>query len=382
MKESGIATERGSALREQRLGSIDLLRVICAVFVVFEHFCESGIHNAFGFAQASSFPAYVLLRLLYAVARVAVPVFFIISGYLSAESKDRRLGKVITLFAMAYFFSVLPSIASVLLQQARSEAADFGALLKTLVHGLLVKNYYLYLFTALYCLSPYLNLAIGRLGKKQYLRLLVIAFILFSVWSTVINSLIKLTDHEEWTGVFFIGRDGTSMGFNAVNFMMLYLAGAYLRRFPPENAKRSRAVAAVVLVISTAIMTVGKVWFPRIAKTFYYYDSVFVECSALSLFVIVSGLRVPAGRALSFMGRKTFGTYLIHGFASQCIERFVSIEKTVGRGLGGTVLGIAIFVLGVFILSLAITAFFTAVFVPLNRRWKKTRLYNLPFYRE
>ena len=90
----------------KRLGNIDSLRSICAIFVIFEHFCETGVYNAFSYAKETSLVAYVFLLALYSIARVAVPCFFLISGFLSIYSQKQKIGKVITLFAMTFFLFI------------------------------------------------------------------------------------------------------------------------------------------------------------------------------------------------------------------------------------------------------------------------------------
>ena len=100
---------------ENRYTNIDLCRTICAVFVVFEHFCEQSSHNAFGFAYERSFVAFLALKIIYTVARTAVPVFFIISGYLSVYSLNQKLGKILGLFAMVFSYSYISLIGNVII---------------------------------------------------------------------------------------------------------------------------------------------------------------------------------------------------------------------------------------------------------------------------
>ena len=142
---------------KKRDSNIDLLRALCAVFVVFEHFCETDAHNAFGFSETASMPAHILLRLMYGIARVAVPVFFLLSGYLSINSTKQRIGKVINLFFMTAAYSCISYVMVCVYGVIKGEN-NFSILhfMKTCIP----MNYYLYLFCGVYMLSPFLNIIV------------------------------------------------------------------------------------------------------------------------------------------------------------------------------------------------------------------------------
>lgn len=366
---------RGQARRRE--ANIDLLRSICAIFVVFEHFCETSVHNAFGFTLESSIAAYVLLRLIYGIARTAVPVFFLLSGYLSVFSTKQRLGKVINLFVMTGVYQFLQGLAIFVVNHRSGES---GSDLLNVICRLFPQNYYLYLFSALYCFSPYINKALTNLGRKNHFRLIVILFSLFSLWSTGINTICALTDNMDATSWYFTSRTGTSMGFNIANFTMVYIIGCYLRLYYKPNRKKDVCCACVVLICSTIITSTSKILFPTFSKAFMYYDSVFVIVSAVALTIVFLNISMKQDKIICLMGMHTYGVFLIHGFASACVEKVFSIEETVSKGLVGTLLGIVIFVLGVYILALIMTTVVELMASPINSVWKKTKLYNYQFY--
>ena len=345
---------------------------------MFEHFCETTAHNAFGFTLETSMTAHVLLRLIYGIARTAVPVFFLLSGYLSVYSTKQRLGKVINLFVMTGVYQFLQGLASFVVNHNTDELGSDDLL--NVIFGLFPQNYYLYLFCALYCFSPFINMALTNLGKKNHFRLIVILFTLFSLWSTGINTLCSLTDNMDATSWYFTSRTGTSMGFNIANFTMVYIIGCYMRLYYKPNRKKDVCCACVVLICSTIITSVSKILFPTFSKAFLYYDSVFVIVSSVALMIVFLNVRIKSNKIISFMGMHTYGVFLIHGFASACVEKVFSIEETVSKGLVLTLLGIVIFVFGVYILALIMTTVIELMVFPINGVWKKTRLYNYQFY--
>lgn len=359
---------------KKRDANLDFLRGLCAVFVVFEHFCETSAHNAFGFTMASSLSAHIILRLIYGVARTAVPVFFLLSGYLSINSDKQRLGKVINLFFMTASYQFIKCMIPLVAGIIRGKSAL--SFTEIVIHSF-PKNYYLYLFCSLYAFSPFLNKGLKMLGRKNYFRLCVVLFFLFSVWSTLINTV-----PFEFIGVYFTSRTGTSMGFNIANFSMMYIFGGYIRLYYKNNHKRDIIISIVVLLCSTIITTVSKIYFPTLAKPFYYYDSVFIIFSAIALLILFINFHIKPNRIITFMGKHTFGTFLIHGFVSGYVEKIITIESVVSRGLVGTIAGIFIFVIGVYLGALITASVLEFIASPINKYWKETKLYNFRFYLE
>lgn len=366
-----------SSLEKQRLANLDLLRGLCAIFVVFEHFCETSARNAFGFSLEASVSAHLLLRFMYGIARTAVPVFFLLSGYLSIAAHWQKIGKVINLFFMTSAYEALAYIAKCGLAAIKGEA-EFS--LSSFAFSVFPCNYYLYLFSAVYILSPFLNSIVKTMSQKNYLRLIIITFVLFSCWSTVINILSIVVGREGIAGVYFTSLKGTSMGFNIANFASLYLIGGYIRLYYKPNGMKD-LIPAVIVIVACAIITSAVAYLSlNFSKVFLYYDSVFVVIPTIAMLIVFLNIKISSNKILSFMGKHTFGTYLLHGYTSSCIEKIVSIQSVVSRGFGGTLLGIVVFVFGTYVSALLMTGIIEFMVKPLNDMWKRTKIYNCYFY--
>ena len=170
------------------------------------------------------------------------------------------------------------------------------------------------------------------------------------------------------------------MGFNIANFAMLYIFGGYLKLYYKPKYKRDIWLSILVLLSSTCITTIGKIFFPKISKAFLYYDSVFVILAALAMVILFINIKVKSNKIITFMGMHTFGTFLIHGFVNGCLEKIITIESVVSKGFCGTLLGILMFVIGVYLLSLLLTSVLELIAIPINKKWKSTKLYNVQFW--
>lgn len=361
-------------MNKKRFGNLDLLRILCALGIVIEHFCETSAHNAFGFAHESSFTAYVILYILYAFARNAVPIFFITSGYLSIHSSNQKVGKMINLFVMTVVYNWICIIIERVLN------GNLMNLHRVLIDHWMPENYYLYLFCAIYAVSPFVNKMIKQISKKQYARLILVLFLMFSLWSTFIYTYASvILNGEELIRVYFTSRTGTSMGFNVANFFMLYLIGGYIRLYGEEiltSCKTGYKLCAI-MVGCVGIEVIGKLYFPKLSKAFWYYDSIFVIILSVAIVCFFLRLNVRGNKILTFIGGTTYGTFLLHGEANKLIGRKITVEALVSKGFMGTIISIMIHVIGVYALAVMMTAIIQTCSKPFNKVWKKTKFYNI-----
>lgn len=361
---------------ERRSSNLDLLRIIGAVFVIFQHFCEASSHNAFGFAQDSTKVGYGLLALLYGFARIAVPVFMILSGYFSINSSNQRIGKAISLFMMACFYSCLGYFVDTVFQVIRG---TFEFSFMKLVDVLFVNNYYLYLFCGVYALSPFLNKGLTILSQKQYKTLILISILLFSIWSTGVNLLKVVAPELHVDGAYFVSMTGTQMGFNITNFILFYIIGGYLRLHYKIKAK-DRLRSIIIIVSVAVITTLVRLLIPHWAAGMFYYDNILLLLEGSSCVLLFLTIKMKDCKLISFLGMKSFAVFLVHGLATRILEFFLPMKNVISKGLIGVLLAILIFVVGVYILSVCIACIVDFTFLFINKKWKKTKLYNINFF--
>ena len=354
--------------REQRLFNMDLLRVICSVFVIIEHFCETNGCNAFGYSlESMSVLSYPMLRIIYSIARVAVPCFIILSGYFSIYSTKQKFRKVVSLTLTVIAYSMITYFVGII----------FGSnpvSLKNILFIFLPQNYYLYLFLTLYLLSPYINRLIAELNQKQYHRMLLILVFAFVIWSTVINTLCGLFDMQ-LTGVYATGRTTTDMGFNICNFITLYLLGGYMRKYPISLSKNGKLLSFAVISVCVLITSMSEIIFADYAVDLLSYDSMFVVLQSVLIVMIFSNVKVSSKPIITFAANNTFGIYLIHWyFLTFFANRIFYAEKFIKSGFGGCIMISLATIICAYICSLTFSALFNFAVKPLSKRFNKTKI--------
>lgn len=359
-------------MKKERFGNLDILRTLCSIFVVYNHFCTD--HKALEYIECI-YPQFIFFyRLIYSCTVLAVPLFFLMSGYLSINSEKQKLGKFISLFFMAEIYSEIQTICSQILL-VQTSGGDFSFSL--CVKKLLLQNYYVYLFCAVYAVSPFLNRMVKNLSKKEFSNLLIVLFCLYSVWSTIINLVTTFMGSDGFTGAYFTNMDSTTRGFNVANFLVLYLIGGYVRLYYDKTIKRGRVVLNSAFLAGIVLMTVCSVVNLNFSMVLYYYDSVFVIILSVILFLLFLSININENNVFKFLGTGAFGVFLLHGFVTQCLEQFISIEQLIVSKK--IFWAMVIFVFGVWLISLILTKVLEYIAKPLSKWWKNTKIYNILF---
>ena len=288
---------------KERNYSLDLLRIIAMLFIVCLHYL--GVGGSFynlNSGEAISLN-YYLASQLEALATVGVNCFVLISGYFCV-SGTFRLKKVGKLYANTIFYTLIAFIVY---------TAIFGFALSNLIDSffpLIMSTYwFITVYIVLYILSPYINKLCEALSQKQHLTLLIILFVVFSVW----KSLIPIAETID-----------TRKGYSLTWFIVLYLTGAYIRKYNVMLFKRNWLNLVMYFAISlliagiklSAILLSEKISFLNQGQNlFYHYDSVTILASSVFLFVFFKRLTVKAKvitQTVRFITPSVFSVYLIH----------------------------------------------------------------------
>lgn len=279
---------------------LDLLRLVSMLMVVLLHVLNRGGVIS---ATSPSSLGYWLLWLLEAVAFCGVDCFALITGYVYAQGKH-RFSSLAVLWLQTVFYTLgigllvwcfRPDLFS--LQHLSCLVFPVG------------KNLYWYIsaYFALFLLIPFLNAGLEGLSQKQTGVLLVLAFLVFSVYGTL------------------TGRDPFRLnnGYSTIWLVLLYLAGAYIRKYGLwESLSTGRATLICLgcaLFSVAAKLAMGKLeglsWWPfSDTLNFISFTSPTTVVSSLALFLAFRNARIPekAKKPIAFFAPAALGVYLIH----------------------------------------------------------------------
>ena len=91
-----------------------------------------------------------------------------------------------------------------------------------IVRSLIPINYFVWLYCGVYVISPWINKMINNLRKKDFERLIVVLFIMFSLWPTVVDFYTSVSG-TTIAEISFISANDNEAGYTIVQFIFAYL---------------------------------------------------------------------------------------------------------------------------------------------------------------
>lgn len=288
-----------------RDSNIELLRIFAICGVIILHYNGS---FAFALVQSQSINQYILI-LLEGLFICAVNVFILISGYFSSVSQKRKAIKVIELAVQV----ICMKVACYLLVSVFSGGISIKGVLRSAVPN----NWYVTLYITIYFISPYINILLNKLTDRQIMVFTILLFVLFAVWPTFVDILQSYG--LECSGFYTTNTAGSQYGYSLINFVLMYIIGAFLRR---KEYKTSVCVLFISLVACVAVLFFWQYAQPQIARA---YCNPVVIALAVIIFLLFKKVNVK-NRLVNILSKGTFTCFLVHGiFLSHIgIARFVN----------------------------------------------------------
>ncbi len=312
--EKSVKTKNKIHLK--RNPSIELLRIIMMLQIIFLHVSDYGDYTDIAMQiQGRTELTYWVIWLL---CRCPVYIFVIIMGYfLSETGQNFNFKRILKCYLPMYFYAVsIPLLYSLI----RRQNLDKGYYIRAFIPFLSRTWYFMTLYLLVLILSPYLNRMIRGLNRKQFLILIGICFLLFSVWQ-------PLSMLEPFEGIIGIRKIlSTQGGKSLYDFIYMYLLGAYMRKYHIFSSHETDAkdiwnnpliyLAGFLLLGLIDVILVYKYPDEGIVSVVGYNDNplVVLQCTCLFRFFERIDMRrfVRLGSVINYISAGNLGIYMIH----------------------------------------------------------------------
>lgn len=291
-----------SAVASHRNSSLELLRILCILLILANHYSVLGGIPARGWRELTW--GYFFVQSIGMFGRTACSVFVLISGYyLSTGVKPGHWKKVIPLAAEAVFYS---SVAFFVLCALGFRMFSPKGLILAFVPFFGGNIWFVTNYLVFWLAIPFLNPMVAALTKRQHEGILAFFGVFWCVLPTFSSKALSFG----WT-------------FGELDFfLVMYLVGAYLRRFSPHERYRNRwnGFAAllffVLMILSVAGMDLLGLWLRKDALVshavhFLSFYSVLSVPLAVFSFCFFSRLSF-SNRAVDRIAKSVLGIYLLH----------------------------------------------------------------------
>ncbi len=279
--------------RETRQSNMELFRCVLMLCVLTVHYNSWDMGKAFAGASGANL---TVLYFVESLAILSVNGFVLLAGYFGYRRTKVSLRKPVGLLLTVIGYNLLFYLGEI--RVGLSFLDPYAVFTKCIPN-----NWYVILYVTLILISPFLNVVVRELSQKQMQRLLVITFVLFSVWSTVLDW------GQAWlgipvTGVSTVSIGGAEAGYSIVNFVLLYFIGAYIGKY--GGMQYGKGWDLLFYLLCALVIFLGSL----INTTVWEYSCMFVILESFFLFNFFRKLSLKS-RWINFLALGTFGVYLI-----------------------------------------------------------------------
>ena len=282
-----------------RHAGFELLRILSMMMIVLMH----GIgHGGLGTTAAPGTFPYFIYWLLFMLGRVSTNCFVMLIGYFMWQSKT-KVSRLFRIEMQVLFYSLLTFVIGLFVNSVSLSA---GTLLRAVFPTTSCVYWFCSCYFILYLAIPLLNKIIASLTRAQYRFMLIVLFLLFSLWSTV---------------CFWSGMARVENGYSYVWFFVLYFTAAYLSIY---QVRMSSALCLSlyfvfsllsVLVRISASGIEARMGLEGMLDTLGGYQSPTVFFASVCFFLFFQNIKIQGNRPKKIIlaiAPLSFGVYLLH----------------------------------------------------------------------
>ena len=308
-------------LKLSRYSEIDLLRILCAVVII-------GIHvNALYVTNMETYGTFTwwMSNIIYICGRFATPIFFMISGYLTLNSKKNL--NIKTFYTSKFKKVVIPfaiwTCIYILYDQINyNNSIDMILFVKRFVVGILGSEqyYHLWFFYSLiimYLITPILIKVLDNLSDKD--MMLIIIF--FIMQNSIINTIGTILDYKsQWN--IPLGDFG----------LVYYLIGGYIGKvgvsYINKYKKKIYLTSIISLIVSILINYIYTGISGNMSETLGSRSFFTAAITSLAIFIFVFNIdfdRVgfKVKNNIRNIAKYGLGVYLIHPIIIEYTQRII-----------------------------------------------------------
>lgn len=208
--------------------SLDLLRIISMMMVIILHFNQGS-----GFLKNTELEGSMTYTYIWSTEFLcigAVNIFVLLSGYFMIKSQF-KLKKVIKFEIQVLSYSVLIYIIAIIFNITvfNKDIAIYSILPLTTA-----RYWFMTSFIGLYIISPFLNMLLLKLNKKQYQYLVAVLVCIFSLVVSIYRNNTYI---------------GSGNGYNIAWFIVLYIIAGYIRLHFNKEVKKRTCIATIFFIV-------------------------------------------------------------------------------------------------------------------------------------
>ena len=290
-----------------RQSNIELLRLVCMLFITFHHFICHGMANG---VHSGEILYMKIFWGLNGFVYIGVNCFILISGYFGINYRWRKL---LDLYLTCVFYFLVIGMISLAIK-----GFTYGGISTLLLNSFLPISHndawFISCYFLLMLLTPLLNPALNILDKKNY----QLCILLLSIINLYFGYFWKLE------------YSGNVSGFTLMQFVWLYVIGGYIRRYVSLDKLREHKWHLLGIYILCAIIYSTLSIYDMSHRGWHWdgwkYNNPVLVLGSIAFFMFFLTLNVKS-RLINFAAASVFGMYLAQGE----LNNHFGFYKEIGR---------------------------------------------------
>lgn len=277
--------------------SIELLRIISMIMIMFHHFAYHG-NFEWNFNEVTL--PHLWYDFILMGGKVGVDIFVLISGYFLIENTEKLFQpkKLLKFWGQVVFYSIMTYLLSVML---RLNAFEIKQLIKVCLPITYPGWWFASTYFMLYLIHPFLNKLLHELSKTEYQYLILMMVLCWSIIPTATTQLFE-SNSLLW-------------------FVTLYGIAGYVNLYGGNQKLQSKhyfslyfMVLIITYTVSTTFLFLGtkKEEWSTHAIDFFEIERLPILLMAITLFMGFVTLKMNYHKWINMIASATFGVYLIH----------------------------------------------------------------------
>lgn len=277
--------------------SIELLRIISMIMIMFHHFAYHG-NFEWNFNEVTL--PHLWYDFILMGGKVGVDIFVLISGYFLIENTEKLFQpkKLLKFWGQVVFYSIMTYLLSVML---RLNAFEIKQLIKVCLPITYPGWWFASTYFMLYLIHPFLNKLLHGLSKTEYQYLILMMVLCWSIIPTATTQLFE-SNSLLW-------------------FVTLYGIAGYVNLYGGNQKLQSKhyfslyfMVLIITYTVSTTFLFLGtkKEEWSTHAIDFFEIERLPILLMAITLFMGFVTLKMNYHKWINMIASATFGVYLIH----------------------------------------------------------------------
>ena len=287
--------------KTERLVSIDILRIVSMMGIIGLHVVNNGgVVASLNQGTLTAFSINLFRALLY----TSVDIFAIISGYLCFEKKRIQIRRIVELWCVVLFYSIIISLLTIFI---RPELVPDGiSIIRSFFPPIEGRYWYITCYSLLFFLIPYINKLLVVLDEDETKRFIII--------------LIGFLCLISFMGCYDYFR--ISYGYSSSWLVVCYIIGACLKKYGCKIYTNNYILLLTIfcflllsswstLIYSNAGETLKH--YMRGADWLLEYNSPLTVGSACCIVVIATRIKKQLdSKIVKMLSGATFGVYILH----------------------------------------------------------------------